>query len=112
MPPHCSQPNLRAISTTPHYKCSSASSRSIRLTAAPSSVWVESAEDARELTAWPPVPIEEFAVAVVGDFEVLAQGVVVGTSISTGPISVNTVLGQVPLRQLLPLPRPTGSSLS
>jgi hypothetical protein len=33
-------------------------------------------------------------VAAVGDFEALAHGVVAGTSISTGPISVNTVLGR------------------
>ena len=34
-----------------------------------------------------------------------------GTSISAGPISVNTVLARVPLREL-PLPRPDGSCLS
>ena len=39
MPPHCSQPNLCAVSTTPHYKGSSAPSRSIRLTADVARCW-------------------------------------------------------------------------
>ena len=39
------------------------------------------------------------------------DSVSLGTSISTGPISVSTVFERVPLREL-PLPRPAGSFFS
>jgi hypothetical protein len=36
-------------------------------------------------------------LAAVGDFVALAQRAIAGTSISTSPTSVNTVLGWLPL---------------